>query len=201
MSCQSFDEEQLLMRLAVYKDWADTSPYPENSICHNPRRHPEKRLLNMPTFRATGDAIVVTAPHSQQACNWKLRFDHVRGETKRIGSESCMIITNIIPPAIEAVDSSMSKFMYKHQIHILRRNIVIHNRYPVHLVLFLRQHLPDLPPLSLDHSHSPDLLGSPRISYTFDLHLNDIALDAFLLPARFEVVVCVELGEFDDPRI
>ena len=91
--------------------------------------------------------------------------------------------------------------MYNHQIPISCRNIVIHDADAVHLVLLLCQHLPDLPPLAINHSHSPDLLRSPSVSQTIDLHLNDIALDAFLLPARFEVVVCVELGEFDDPRI
>jgi hypothetical protein len=69
----------------------------------------------------------------------------------------------------------------------------------MHLVLFPRQHLPDLPPLALDHSHAPDLLRSPRISQTVDLHLNDIALHTLLLPARLEVVVCIELGKLDDP--
>jgi hypothetical protein len=70
----------------------------------------------------------------------------------------------------------------------------------VHLVSLLRQYLPDLPPLALDLSHAPDLLRSPRVSQTVDLHLNDIALDAILFPARFQVVVCIELGKLDDPR-
>jgi hypothetical protein len=91
--------------------------------------------------------------------------------------------------------------MYNHQIHISRRNIVIHDADAVHLVLFLRQNLPDLPPLAINHSHSPDLLRSPRVSQTVDLHLNDIALHAVFLPPRFEVIVCVELGKLDDPRI
>ena len=70
----------------------------------------------------------------------------------------------------------MSKFMYNHQKHISCRNIVIHDADAVHLVLLLCQHLPDLPPLAINHSHSPDLLRSPSVSQTIDLHLNDIAL-------------------------
>ena len=95
----------------------------------------------------------------------------------------------------------MSKFMYNHQIPISCRNIVIHDADAVHLVLLLCQHLPDLPPLAINHSHSPDLLRSPSVSQTIDLHLNDIALHAVFLPPRLEVVVCVELGKLDDPRI
>jgi len=66
------------------------------------------------------------------------------------------------------------------------------------LAALLRQDFPDLPPLSVDLAHSPNLLCCPRVGDAFHQHFNHITIDAVLGPARLEELICIKVRKLDD---
>jgi hypothetical protein len=80
------------------------------------------------------------------------------------------------------------------------RHVIIHNADFVLLLALLRKDFPDLPSLTLDLSHAPNLLSGPCVGYALHQHLDNVALDAILCPARLEELVCIKICKLDNSR-
>jgi hypothetical protein len=63
------------------------------------------------------------------------------------------------------------------------RYVIIHNADPMLLLALFRKDFPDLPSLTLDLSHTPNLLCGPCVGYALHQHLDHVAFDAVLCPA------------------
>lgn len=71
-------------------------------------------------------------------------------------------------------------------------NLVLVLAFPCH-------HSPHMPPLSLDIRVTPCLVNGPRVTHTFDLDLDNIALCGVWSPSFLEVRIAVDVCELDQP--
>lgn len=78
------------------------------------------------------------------------------------------------------------------------RYVIIHNADLVLFVALLRQNFPDLPPLTVELSHTPDLLCCPCVRDAFHNHFDHISLDAVLGPSGLQEFICVEIRQLDN---